>query len=107
VELHENAITVLEAALSLGVPALVVLVFGILGALGLEHVVVRAKAVARSLKSAVDEPTDPLVVLAEHLAEAILQRDVDPELVQRVLEALQQAAAQPPVEVSLEETLKL
>jgi hypothetical protein len=87
--------------LSLGIPSIVGLVIFVLGAAGLEKAIERARFAARTLRTYVDEPTDPMVMLAEKLGEAIIQRDVDPALVSTLLTELMDHFAAPPQEVAL------
>jgi hypothetical protein len=87
--------------ISVGIPALVLLVFAILSLVGLTEFAARARAVPSKIRKYMDDKNDPLIVATLALYKLATKKNADPEIILAGIKAVLDSVEKPAQEVNI------
>jgi len=87
--------------ISFGIPALVLIVFSILGLVGLTEFIARARAVPSKVRKYMDDKNDPLIVATLALYKLATKKNADGEIILAGIKAVLDAVEKPAQEVNI------
>lgn len=87
--------------ISFGIPALVLIVFSILGLVGLTEFAARARAVPSKVRKYMDDKNDPLIVATLALYKLATKKNADAEIILAGIKAVLDAVEKPAREVNI------
>jgi len=100
-ELASESEWLLEAIISVFVPAVAAVVGVLVLWIGGTELAARVRATARSVRKYVDESDDFIIVTLDGLGEVVLHRELDEAYISKLLTALVDAIGKPPAEVNI------